>query len=119
MEQIPERFRFQVRWMIGSTMPRKLKPFASLVLAGLMLGSTVTPASAFHIMEGNAPASGADGVVAFAGAPAHSVQADTSILSPEDILHIRWCATRYRTYHATDNSYASPSGQRVACRSPY
>jgi hypothetical protein len=33
--------------------------------------------------------------------------------------HGQWCAARYRSYDASDNTYRSYSGQRRACRSPY
>lgn len=34
-------------------------------------------------------------------------------------MHGRWCAARYRSYDARDNTYRSYSGQRRPCRSPY
>ncbi|KQU83314.1 hypothetical protein ASD12_09770 [Mesorhizobium sp. Root102] len=33
--------------------------------------------------------------------------------------HVRWCASRYRSYNAADNSYMSYSGQERPCVSPY
>ncbi len=33
--------------------------------------------------------------------------------------HGQWCAARYRSYDASDNTYRSYSGQRRPCRSPY
>ncbi|MER8844831.1 MULTISPECIES: BA14K family protein [Mesorhizobium] len=33
--------------------------------------------------------------------------------------HVRWCASRYRSYHPDDNSYMSYSGQQRPCVSPY
>ena len=33
--------------------------------------------------------------------------------------HIRWCANRYRSYRASDNSYKPNRGPRRSCNSPY
>lgn len=33
--------------------------------------------------------------------------------------HYQWCASRYRTYRASDNSYVPRVGYRAQCVSPY
>jgi hypothetical protein len=100
-------------------MPR-LKTFASsLTLAVIMFGSTVVSANAFHIVETPERVSAANSIAAFAANGTDKSAPDGLFLSPEDILHVRWCATRYLSYHATDNTYADLTGKRVACRSPY
>lgn len=33
--------------------------------------------------------------------------------------HVQWCADRYRTYRASDNTYVSSPGVRRSCNSPY
>jgi ABC-type Zn2+ transport system substrate-binding protein/surface adhesin len=33
--------------------------------------------------------------------------------------HQQWCANRYRTYRASDNTYVPRAGVRAYCRSPY
>lgn len=33
--------------------------------------------------------------------------------------HYQWCANRYRTYRASDNTYAPRAGVRATCVSPY
>jgi hypothetical protein len=33
--------------------------------------------------------------------------------------HVQWCANRWRSYRATDNTYQPSSGPRRACVSPY
>lgn len=33
--------------------------------------------------------------------------------------HVQWCANRYRSYRAYDNSYQPNNGPRRACNSPY
>lgn len=33
--------------------------------------------------------------------------------------HVQWCADRYRTYRASDNTYVPRAGVRAQCRSPY
>lgn len=39
------------------------------------------------------------------------------LLSADEVQHIRWCATRYPSYHASDNTFANASGARTECRS--
>lgn len=34
-------------------------------------------------------------------------------------MHGQWCAARYRSYDARDNTYRSYGGGRRTCRSPY
>lgn len=36
-----------------------------------------------------------------------------------DNRHHQWCASRYRTYRASDNTYVPRAGQRAVCNSPY
>ena len=33
--------------------------------------------------------------------------------------HVQWCANRYRTYRASDNTYVPYAGARAKCVSPY
>ncbi len=33
--------------------------------------------------------------------------------------HVQWCADRYRTYRASDNTYVPRAGVRAQCNSPY
>ncbi len=33
--------------------------------------------------------------------------------------HVQWCANRYRTYRASDNTYVPRAGVRAYCNSPY
>jgi len=33
--------------------------------------------------------------------------------------HVQWCANRYRTYRASDNTYVPRVGVRAYCNSPY
>ena len=33
--------------------------------------------------------------------------------------HVQWCADRYRSYRASDNSYVPRAGVRAQCNSPY
>ncbi|MER9299783.1 BA14K family protein [Mesorhizobium sp. M0621] len=45
-----------------------------------------------------------------------AVAPDAAELPPP---HLAWCASRYRSYRADDNSYMSYSGQQRPCISPY
>lgn len=33
--------------------------------------------------------------------------------------HVQWCASRYQSYRASDNTYAPRAGVRASCNSPY
>lgn len=33
--------------------------------------------------------------------------------------HVQWCADRYQSYRASDNTYAPRAGVRAECNSPY
>lgn len=50
------------------------------------------------------------------GEPAYALPA-ADLASAGD--HERWCAGRYRSYRAADNSYQPYGGPRRACRSPF
>ncbi|APG88782.1 DNA segregation ATPase FtsK/SpoIIIE (plasmid) [Sinorhizobium americanum CCGM7] len=41
------------------------------------------------------------------------------VSATEPTAHVEWCANRYRSYRAGDNSYTSFSGGRRTCVSPY
>ena len=57
------------------------------------------------------------------GGPARPrlVEPRREVLPPSDYgnRHYTWCESRYRTYRASDNTYASSPGVRRACNSPY
>jgi hypothetical protein len=39
--------------------------------------------------------------------------------APSESSHVHWCATRYSSYRAEDNTYQPFSGQRRTCVSPF
>ena len=54
--------------------------------------------------------------------PATSQQPATADPQAEQqlpVAHLQWCATRYRSYRRTENSYRSYSGELRPCISPY
>lgn len=103
----------------------KSVPVFALTLG--LLSAFAMPAHAFSIItpvERN-EAGGTDAqqrhypLAAFAGDSAGSAQQGNFLLSPEEIEHVKWCAQRYMSYHAVDNTYKARSGERVECQSPY
>lgn len=100
-----------------------------ITLAAITLGfSAVTtiPAHALSVIApayaGQAQAQGetyGNTPVAFSGGAAASASASSIALSAEEIQHVTWCATRYQSYHATDNTYETKRGARAECDSPY
>lgn len=84
---------------------------------------TTIPAHALSVISPayaeQAQAQGYDSTpVAFSGGAAASASAASMSLSAEEIQHVTWCATRYQSYHATDNSYQTRQGARAECQSP-
>lgn len=85
---------------------------------------SVEPASAATAGAGPAPANPATAEAPARGVPAAiqpvvagEGQPTTSVDLP--VVHVEWCATRYRSYDADDNSYISYSGRPRPCISPY
>ncbi|MBB4406222.1 hypothetical protein GGE29_001811 [Agrobacterium tumefaciens] len=56
---------------------------------------------------------------AFAAGKGEEATPNGYALSQAEINHVKWCATRYTSYHPTDNSYMAAAGTRMQCLSPY
>jgi hypothetical protein len=41
------------------------------------------------------------------------------VVSALPAAHVEWCYARYRSYRASDNTFAPRVGIRAACHSPY
>ncbi|WP_160009378.1 BA14K family protein [Rhizobium sp. 18055] len=101
-------------------MKKALTLVTALTTGSMIFALSFVPACAFSIIT-PAAAGGPDSrgaVTAFAVEASEEQGGADTLLSPGEVAHIRWCAERYRSYHATDNSYATSSGARVDCRSP-
>ncbi len=61
-------------------------------------------------------AAGSQGTLAASGMTDGAGQQQHAITN---LAHMEWCASRYRSYRAEDNSYRSYSGERRSCASPY
>ncbi|WP_313558077.1 BA14K family protein [Agrobacterium cavarae] len=75
--------------------------------------SVINPA---YVNEASAGEATNASVSAFSNGGATKGSGDL-LLSAEEVQHIRWCATRYPSYHASDNTFANASGARTECRS--
>jgi hypothetical protein len=90
-----------------------------------LLGVVSMPAHAFSIIAPAEQSQAADTakrhypLAAFAGDAASNAGQDNFLLSAEEVQHVKWCAQRYMSYHAVDNTYQAKSGERVECQSPY
>lgn len=93
-----------------------------LFLAAALSFAAATPSLALSVINpAYAGQAGADeasntSVSAFSNGGA-TTGTGSVVLTADEIQHIRWCAERYTSYHASDNTYASPAGARVECRS--
>lgn len=98
---------------------RKAKSVVFLT-AGLILAAA-TPSFALSIInpayaDPQSAGQTANSVSAFSNG-GDAMGGASTVLTAEEIGHIRWCAERYSTYHASDNTYADASGARLECRS--
>jgi len=101
---------------LDEPMHRLIGYASAVALTGLLVIVPIASAGAFQL---STPApSTSTSASAFINNTNSGLAADTMLLSPRDVEHIRWCATRYRSYHAVDNTYANRSGSRVECQSP-
>lgn len=100
-------------------MAKTCKTASSLITIAILLVSSVGSAHAFSMAgaaEKMQPHS-KSAVAAYAQEGSSEDRGDF-LLSKEEVSHIRWCAERYLSYHATDNTYESSAGTRTACVSP-
>jgi len=97
---------------------KKLGPM--LIVSSILIAFSFGSANALSII---APAASdrsesQGALAAYTSAAQYAGSPENSFLSPIEVGHIRWCAERYRSYHATDNTFAAPTGVRAICRSP-
>lgn len=96
--------------------PTKIPLLSAIVLTCMTVATE--PAAAFRL---STPAPAADtqaGLAAYTTGASDASADHGMLLSPDEISHIRWCATRYMSYHPTDNTYAMANGKRQECQSP-
>jgi hypothetical protein len=90
---------------------------AKLTMAAIILGASCVTAGAFQLSQPGADTNPSVAAASFAGNGNGQFNVVGS-LSPQEVQHVQWCATRYMSYNATDNSFMAKSGQRQKCRSP-
>ncbi|WP_245303965.1 BA14K family protein [Agrobacterium bohemicum] len=106
-------------------MSRMVKLISLVVLSVGLSATTSIPAHALSIIapayEGQAGTQGTydHPPVAFTGGSSDAGNSSGLSLSSHEILHVKWCAQNYPSYHATDNTYQIKHGARTECRSPY
>lgn len=100
------------------SMVAKLVSIASL--GSVVLGISLAPAYALRMPEGTvSQVTGQQGVSAYAGDDRTAEATETSILSANEIRHIKWCAARYTFgYDAVTDTYAGANNARMQCHSP-
>ncbi len=104
-------------------MSRQGKFAVLLALAGSMFIGMNTQSFALSVLAPIDPQSATAGETAgnnyaasaFSNGAASESNSSGLLLSAEEVQHVRWCAERYTSYHASDNTYAAASGQRVEC----
>jgi len=91
-----------------------------LSLSAMFVGSALTPAHALRMpVTEEDQATPEQSVSAYAGDKRGAYSFEASILTAEEVRHIKWCAGRYTTgYDAVSDTYASAGGMQLQCRSP-
>jgi hypothetical protein len=94
---------------------------ASIALLGsVILSSSLAPAYALRMPESTDQQATQQRAVSAYADDDQAAAADTaSLLSPDEIKHIQWCAARYvLKYDPVSDTYADAGGTRLQCRSP-
>ncbi|WP_107675733.1 MULTISPECIES: BA14K family protein [Agrobacterium] len=110
-------------------MLRMPKTISALALGVAISAASVVPAHALSLIQPayetqeqeQAQTSDQRGypASAFAAGKGEEATPNGYALSQAEINHVKWCATRYTSYHPTDNSYMAAAGTRMQCLSPY
>ncbi|AYM81484.1 BA14K family protein [Agrobacterium tumefaciens] len=108
-------------------MLRMPKTISALALGVAISAASVVPAHALSLIQPayetqeQAQTSDQRGypASAFAAGKGEGATPNGYALSQAEINHVKWCATRYTSYHPTDNSYMAAGGTRMQCLSPY
>ena len=108
-------------------MLRMPKTISALALGVAISAASVVPAHALSLIQPayetqqQAQTSDQRGypASAFAAGKGEDATPNGYALSQAEINHVKWCATRYTSYHPTDNSYMAAAGTRMQCLSPY
>ena len=89
-------------------------------LSAVLVGTVLTPAYALRMpVNDENEATREKSVSAYAGDDKSESSSEPSILTPDEIRHIRWCAGRYTMeYDAVSDTYSAAGGIRQRCRSP-
>jgi hypothetical protein len=95
-----------------------MKTASTLVLASVLLGSSISSAAAFRLAAPSSTLGTSKNLAAFNGETKAEAASEGFLLSPSEVNHIRWCAAQYRSYHAIDDTIADRSGNRAPCVSP-
>ena len=94
---------------------------ASIVsLSSMFVGFALTPAHALRMpVSEEDQATAEHSVSAYAGDKREAYSFEASILTADEVRHIKWCAGRYTTgYDAVSDTYAGAGGTQLRCRSP-
>jgi hypothetical protein len=88
------------------------------VIVGLLMGIPPAPGHAFRLEASKAHQKSVANVAAFNEAGSSKAAPRGLLLTNNEVKHIRWCALRYPSYHATDNTILGQLGNRQQCVSP-
>ncbi|MES5098232.1 BA14K family protein [Agrobacterium sp. BA1120] len=106
-------------------MSKMVKIISAFAICAGFSAITVMPAHALSVIapayEGQAQTENtySNPPVAFTGSKGEAANGASFSLSEQEIMHVRWCAQKYTSYHATDNTIEAAHGARTACKSPY
>lgn len=88
------------------------------VLVGLLAGVPLSSAYAFRMEAAKEHQEMVANIAAFSEEVGSRAKPRDLLLTRSEVKHIRWCALRHPSYHATDNSILGQLGHRQQCVSP-
>ncbi|NLS01125.1 BA14K family protein [Rhizobium sp. P38BS-XIX] len=96
------------------------KTVSAIMLGSGLLLSSCFSANAFSLIAPalNLQSDGTKSESAYAGGANDAVSGAASYLSASEVRHVTWCASRYMSYHATDDTIEAKAGSRIKCQSP-
>ncbi len=103
-----------------SSMSTVAKLASILSLSSMFFGFALTPAHALRIPNnGEGQPTSERSASAYAGDKPEAYSFEASILTADEVRHIKWCAGRYTMgYDAVSDTYAGAGGRKLQCRSP-
>ena len=94
------------------------KAFFIVATSVALMLPAATPAYAFQLAKASVAQAGPTRIAAFADGAEGDNATNVFLLTDSEVRHVQWCAARYPSYHATDNTVLDQRRKRIQCVSP-